>query len=106
MTEAYWQILENALKNLALSEADRAMVQEQAEKVHALYLLDEGKYRLQQKEFEQARNYLRQANRRLRRPKVSLTLAGLAIAPRATGKLASLVERVQLWGMRVLPGRR
>ncbi|HVI07316.1 MAG TPA: glycosyltransferase family A protein [Candidatus Binatia bacterium] len=106
MTEAYWQILKNALKNLPLSEADRAMLQAQAEKVHALYLLDEGKYRLQQEEFEQARTCLREANRHLRRPKVSLTLAGLAIAPRATGKLASFVERVQLWGVRHLSGRR
>lgn len=106
MTEAYWVILDKALRTLPLTESDRVVVQDQATKVRALYLLDEGKYRLQQEEFDQARSCLREANRHLHRPKVSLTLAGLAIAPRATGRLASLMERLQLWGVRHLSSRR
>jgi len=44
MTEAYWVILDKALRTLPLTESDRVVVQDQATKVRALYLLDEGKY--------------------------------------------------------------
>lgn len=105
MMEAYWQILEKALKTLPLSQSDRAVVQSRATEAHARYLLEEGKYRLQQNEFDQARTFFKEANSHLRRSKVSLVLFGLAIAPRATGKLASMMEGVYSWKARYLPGQ-
>lgn len=97
MNEAYWKILEKALQTLPLSPSDRTLVQNRATQIRAQYLLEEGKHRLQQKEFDQAKTFLKEANAHLRRSKVSLVLVGLAIAPRATAKLASLMEGFQDW---------
>jgi glycosyltransferase involved in cell wall biosynthesis len=94
MAEAYWKILKKAMETLALSEPDRDLVQNRATEIRARYLLEEGKYHLQQKDFEQARSFFREANACLRQPKVRLVLFGLAIAPRATYKFASLIGRL------------
>jgi hypothetical protein len=106
MSEAYWRILEKALQTLPLSPSDREVVQNRANEIRAQYLLDEGKQQLQQEEFEQARTSFNEANTYLRRSKVTLVLVGLAVAPRATRKLASLMEGVHDWRIRYLPGRR
>jgi glycosyltransferase involved in cell wall biosynthesis len=95
MIEAYLNILEKAMSSLPLSEFQRKLVQNQATEVRARYCLEEGKYRLQRKEFDQAKNFLREANLHFRRSKVSLVLLGLAIAPKITSKLASLVEEIR-----------
>jgi glycosyltransferase involved in cell wall biosynthesis len=95
MAEAYLNILEKAMKSLPLSESQRIVVQNRATETRAHYCLEEGKYRLQQREFDQARNFLREANLHLRRSKVSLVLLGLAIAPKTTSKLASLMEGIR-----------
>lgn len=95
MTEAYLNILEKIMKSLPLSESQRTLVQDRATEVRAHYCLEEGKYRLQQREFDQARNFLREANLYFRRSKVSLILLGLAIAPKTTSKLASLMEEIR-----------
>ena len=106
MSEAYWKILEKALQTLPLSPSDREVVKNRAVEIRAQYLLDEGKHQLQQEEFEQARTFFTEANTYLRRSKVSLVLVGLAIAPRATRKLASLMEGFHDWSIRYLPGQR
>jgi hypothetical protein len=105
MTEAYWKILEKALNDLPLSQADREIVQKRATEIRARYCLEEGKYRLQQKEFDQARALLKDANSHLHRSRVRLALVGLAIAPEATRKLASFFEEAQIWSARFLPSR-
>jgi glycosyltransferase involved in cell wall biosynthesis len=105
MTEAYKNILEKALHTLPLSQSSRVLVQNRTAEIRAQYLLEEGKYRLQEKDFEEARALLKEANSYAPQWKVSLVLLGLAIAPMATGKLASLTERVHTWRLRFLPGR-
>ena len=92
MAEAYLNILEKTLQSLPLSASQRTLVQNRATEIRAQYCLEEGKYRLQQREFDQAKNFLREANLHFRRSKVSLILLGLAIAPKTTSKLASLVS--------------
>jgi glycosyltransferase involved in cell wall biosynthesis len=90
MAEAYLNILEKTMKSLPLSESHRTLVQNRATEIKAHYCLEEGKYRLQQRQVDQAKNFLREANLHFRRSKVSLILLGLAIAPKTTCKLASL----------------
>ncbi|MGB8061946.1 MAG: glycosyltransferase family A protein [Candidatus Sulfotelmatobacter sp.] len=106
MNEAAWIILEKALRTLPLSPPDRDLVQSRATEYKALYLLEEGRYRLHLREFDKAKSLFREANAYFHRSKLSLILAGLAIAPRATGKLAALLEGAQIWSLRYLPGRR
>jgi hypothetical protein len=43
----------------------------------------------------EAKKLLSEANSYLQRPKVRLVLLGLSIAPRATSKVASIVERIR-----------
>jgi glycosyltransferase involved in cell wall biosynthesis len=95
MAEAYLNILEKTMKSLPLSDSQRTLVQKQATEVRARYCLEEGKYRLQQREFDQAKNFLREANLYFRRSKVSLVLLGLAIAPKTTSRLAFLMEAIR-----------
>jgi tetratricopeptide (TPR) repeat protein len=106
MNEAAWIILEKALRTLPLSQSDRDLVQSRAKEYKALYLLEEGRYRLHLREFDKAKSLFREANAYFHRSKLSLVLAGLAVAPRATGKLAALLKGVQIWSLRYLPGRR
>lgn len=94
MVEAYWKILDKAMRTLPLSESDRTLVRNRATETRALYFLEEGKYRLRQKEFDQARRLIKEANAYFRRSKLSLVVFGLSIAPRATRRLASLIEGI------------
>jgi GT2 family glycosyltransferase len=95
MAEAYWMILEKAEQTLPLPPGDREVVKARANEIHGRYLLEEGKFQLHQGQLEEARKLLSEANSYLRRTRVSLALFGLSIAPGATRKLASLVERVR-----------
>jgi glycosyltransferase involved in cell wall biosynthesis len=93
MTEAYWKILQKADESLPLSPEDRDTVRKRAAEVHGMYLLEEGKLRLREGRFDEARKLLLEANSYLRRTKLTLVLLGLSIAPATTSKFASLVER-------------
>jgi glycosyltransferase involved in cell wall biosynthesis len=95
MAEAYWKILERALNTLPLSPSDREVVQNRVNEIRAIYLLEEGKYRLQQKEFDQARTFLKEGNEYFHRSRVSLALVGLSISPGATRKLVMWMDGVQ-----------
>jgi hypothetical protein len=95
MAEAYLNILEKTMKSLPLSHSQRTVVQNRATEVRAHYYLEEGKYRMQQREFDQAKSFLREANLYFRRSKVSLVLLGLSIAPKTTSRLASLMEEMR-----------
>ena len=95
MAEACWQILEKAHQTLALTDNDREIVRKRADEIHGIYLLEEGKFQMHQGQFNEAKKLLSEANSYLRRPKVRLVLFGLSIAPMATSKVASLVERIR-----------
>ncbi len=95
MVEAYWNILQKAEQTLPLTPTDRAIVQKRAYEIHGQYLLEEGRLRLQQGQFDEARKFFSQANLSLRRSKISLVLFGLSVAPVATRKMASLIARIR-----------
>lgn len=95
MTEAYWIILEKAGKTLPLTAADREIVENRATEIRARYLLEEGKLFLRDGQFDKAKEMFSQANAHLRRPRVSLILFGLKIAPRATSKLVNMARRIR-----------
>lgn len=97
MAEAYWKILEKALNTLPLCDSDRDVVEKRVAEIRAIYLLEQGKYRLQQKEFDRAREFLKEGNEYFHRPRVSLALLGLSIWPGATRKVASWMEALQSW---------
>jgi glycosyltransferase involved in cell wall biosynthesis len=97
MVEAYWGILEKLKRTLPLSDADRTVVEKRAAEIRARYLVEEGKCRLDERQFDKAREHFTEANRTLRTPRLSFVLFGLRIAPHLTGKLAS-------WWNRALTG--
>jgi len=86
MAHAYWRILENAKRNLPLSESQRTLVSQRADQIRARYLCEEGKCRLRARQFGQAREYLREANQHFRSTKLSLVVVGLTFAPEITRK--------------------
>jgi glycosyltransferase involved in cell wall biosynthesis len=94
MVEAYWQILEKAKKNFPLTGGDREIVEQRAAQIRARYLVEEGKLSLRTGEFDKARALLSEGNAHLRRPRLSLLLLGLKIAPEATNRLVSLARRM------------
>jgi glycosyltransferase involved in cell wall biosynthesis len=95
MAEAYWKILEKAKQKLPLTGVDREIVAARAAEIRALYLLEEGRVALRDGEFDKARQMFSEANAHFRRPKVSLVLFGLKIAPRATRKLVNFAGRIR-----------
>jgi glycosyltransferase involved in cell wall biosynthesis len=99
MAEAYWRILRKTEQSLPLSQAERDVVQKRAKQSHGLYLLEEGKLHLRRGQFHEARNMLAEANSYLgsylRKSKIRLVLFGLSVAPNATSRLASWLERMR-----------
>jgi glycosyltransferase involved in cell wall biosynthesis len=95
MAEAYWKILEKADQTLPLTPSDHEVVQKRANEIHALYLLEEGKLHLREGRLDEAKKLLSEANSYFRRSRLSLLLFGLSIAPGATSKFATLVERIR-----------
>lgn len=93
MAEAYWTILEKAKRTLPLNEIDREMVQKRAAEIRARYLIEEGKLSLREGQFRKAREFFSEANSYHQRPKISLLVFGLKIAPGVTSKLAYFVSR-------------
>jgi len=89
MAEAYWLILEKADQNLPLTPAQRELVRSRAAEIHARYLLEDGKVLLSARDVSKARERFSEANRYLRRAKLSLVLFGLRVAPNATSRLYS-----------------
>src|SRR5271157_2015946 len=87
MAEGYSTILEKYKQTLPLQDADRKVVEKRAAEIRARYLLEEGKSKLEQRQFDEARKLLSEANSYLHKSSLSLTLIGLAIAPGVTTKL-------------------
>ncbi|HTS35605.1 MAG TPA: glycosyltransferase family A protein [Candidatus Solibacter sp.] len=95
MIEAYWNILEKFKRTLPLSGQQRAIVNARAEEVKALYLLEEGKCRLAEHRFEEARKLIEGANSHLRRSMLTLAVLGLRFAPGATGRFMTFWNRTR-----------
>jgi glycosyltransferase involved in cell wall biosynthesis len=95
MAEGYWTILEKYKQTLPLKEADRKVVEKRAAEIHARFLLEEGKSKMDQRDFGQAQKLFSEANEYLHQPSLSLTVMGLKIAPAATSKLVSYWNRIR-----------
>lgn len=94
MAEAYWNILEKFKRTLPLKESDRQVVESRAAEIKARYLLEEGRCRLEERQFDKAKELLSQANGYFRRPALSLMLFALSIAPGPTTKLIAFRNRI------------
>ncbi len=95
MAEGYLTILEKYKTSLPLQPADRETVEKRARQIKAKYFLEDGKSKLSQGEFAEARKALAQANEYYRKPDISLTVLGLGIAPSATAKLVSFINKIR-----------
>jgi len=95
MAEGYLTILEKFKQTLPLKDADRAMVEKRAAEIKARYLLEEGKCKIDECEFQEARQLISEANKYWRKPSLSMALLGLTIAPGTTRKLMSFWRRIR-----------
>ena len=95
MVEAYWSILEKCKNTLPLQNSERAVVEKRAAEIRAQYLVEQGKCKLQERQFDRARELIAEANGYLHSAKLSLALLGLGIAPAATTKLIAFWNRVR-----------
>jgi glycosyltransferase involved in cell wall biosynthesis len=95
MAEAYWSILEKFKRTLPLQDTDRAVVDRRAAEIRARYLLEEGKCKLGERQFDKARELIAEANGYLHKSTLSLAVLGLGIAPSATGKFLSFWNRMR-----------
>jgi glycosyltransferase involved in cell wall biosynthesis len=95
MLEAYWNMLEKFQRSLPLSEPEGKMVKQRAAEIRARYLVEEGKCKLLEHEFSQARQLISEANSYLHNSMLSLTVLGLRVAPSATGKFISFWNRIR-----------
>ncbi|HSZ60852.1 MAG TPA: glycosyltransferase family A protein [Terriglobales bacterium] len=95
MAEAYWSILEKFKQTLPLQDTDRAVVDRRAAEIRARYLLEEGKCKLGERQFDKARELIAEANGYLHKSTLSLTVLGLGIAPSATGKFLAFWNRMR-----------
>ena len=95
MAEGYWTILEKYKQTLPLKDSDREVGEKRAAEIRARYFLEEGKSKMDQRQFDQARKLLSEANGYLHKPSLSLTLVGLKLAPSATAKLISFWNRIR-----------
>ena len=68
------------------------MVEKRAAEIRARYLLEEGKCKIDERQFEKARQLISEANKYLHKPSLSMAVLGLSIAPGATAKLMSFVK--------------
>jgi glycosyltransferase involved in cell wall biosynthesis len=95
MIEGYWNILEKFKRTLPLKDADRKVVEERAAQIRARYLLEEGKCKLEERQFDQGRQLISEANDYLHKPSLRMAVIGLGIAPGATAKLMSFWRRIR-----------
>jgi len=95
MAEGYSTILEKYKQTLPLQDADRQVVEKRAAEIRARYLLEEGKSKLEQRQFDEARKLISEANSYFHKSSLSLTLFALSVAPGATVKLISVWNRIR-----------
>ena len=95
MAEGYWTILEKFKRTLPLKDADRDVVEKRAAEIRARYLLEEGKCKIDERQFEKAHQLIAEANKYWHKPSLSMAVLGLSIAPGATAKLMSFWQRIR-----------
>ena len=95
MIEGYWNILEKFKRTLPLKDTDRDVVEKRAAQIRARYLLEEGKCKLEERQFDQGRQLISEANRYFCKPSLSLALWGLSIAPGTTAKVMSFWKKMR-----------
>ncbi len=95
LVEGYLAILEKYQRTLPLKDEDRAVLEKRAVEIKARYLLEEGKNKLDQRQFDEARKLFSAANGFLHKPGLTLAVFGLTIAPAATTKLISIWNRIR-----------
>ena len=78
MIEGYWEILEKFKRTLPLKDADRDVVEKRSAQIRAAYLLEEGKCKLEERQFDQGRQLISQANDYFRKPSLSAAVFGLS----------------------------
>jgi len=93
MTEAYLNILEKFNSTLPLIDSDRRLLAGRVVEIRARYLLEEGKCKLKERQFDEAKELISQANGYFRRTSLSITLFGLDLAPATTARLISYWTR-------------
>jgi glycosyltransferase involved in cell wall biosynthesis len=96
MIEGYWHILEKFKRTLPLKDGDRAVVEKRAVQIRASFLLEEGKCKLEERQFDQGRKLISEANLYFRKPALSIAVLGLSIAPGATTRLMSLWRKMRI----------
>jgi glycosyltransferase involved in cell wall biosynthesis len=90
MFEAYGKILQKALQTLPLNDTQRDLLQRRVAEIRPLYLLELGKDQFREGKLTEAVESLSEANSHFHKPKLTLLLWGLKIAPGATRRLVSL----------------
>ena len=71
------------------------MLDQRAAEIRARYLLEEGKCKLEERQFDKARELIAEANRYWDRSTLSLAILSLSIAPGMTTKLMSFWSRIR-----------
>jgi glycosyltransferase involved in cell wall biosynthesis len=95
MVEAYFNILQKLKNLLPATHPDRQVVDKRAEEIRARYLLEEGKCKLEERQFDKARELISQANSYLRRTSLRVVVIGLGVAPAFTARLISYWFRLR-----------
>ena len=95
MVEGYLVILEKYKQTLPLKDADRVALENRTADIKARYLVAEGKNKLNERQFDEARKLFTEANVHLRKLNLSAVLLGLKIAPAATTKMISFFNRIR-----------
>lgn len=94
MAAAYLKILDKVSRTLPLNISDRNVLEKRTQTIRAHYLVEEGKLLLSRRQFKEAIEHFSKANSLLHKPKLSLVLFGLKVAPSTTGRLFSLWDRM------------
>lgn len=95
MAEGYWSILEKLRRTLTLQDANRTLLDKRAAEIRARYLLEEGKCKLEERQFDKARELVSEANCHWNRSTLSLAIWGLSIAPSTTTRCTSFWSRIR-----------
>jgi glycosyltransferase involved in cell wall biosynthesis len=95
MLAALVTILSTVQANWKLTVEQQILLSGKLKQTQALLALERGKECLRQRDFEQARTLLEQANNQLHRRKISLAVLGLRILPKLTALAIRRWERLQ-----------
>ena len=95
MVEAYWMILEKTQDILPLDQTQRGLVRQRATEIKSRSKYEQAKCELGDGHFGSAIRLLSEANQQWRKTKLTITLAGLKIAPGLTWKVWSFWGRLR-----------